>query len=650
MILIFPNKLISSSALVFCVVFNQGEFEFSEGEETYDDINDPQYFPGSDSDSDDDYTKVLAKSKLASPKKPLRGNSGTQSDSSVQSTTDAGRRGSGGRGLSICFLCQKEFLKIDAHLRTHIGEDADVAEAFRAPVGSRQRKELLDKLRDRGDSLRSGEVLKAPSPEKPGAECTEEKQQHGTNGVLAVLGHVHEDVAHALSSDFSLELFSKSLYSLHGHNPAKHDFIRQKILELGQFLLTMRKSSPALTLLDAVKPGYFINMVKVVKEMTGFDAAQEIPSLALRIGQSLFEVSDIVQCQALLVGDQDLVDSMTEFKKLYQAKWPEYISQSALSDVVDLTDGSPTEPDPGGLAAQLDQGAESATVAGQNSSSPDQTTNQPTKLPPAEDLGKLHSHLDLKAQSAAAALKEQPIAEDYSSLARATLSKMALLNRGPVGELSKMKVRSFLERECLNKLEEVGLTEYEQKLCCYFQRVGVKGGDGRDVAVLLTPPLVNAIDLMIGKRQECGVPEENDYLFAVPKCRTYYRGHQSLGLFAAECGAEKPDYLRSAKLRKQVATASRIVSFRDHELDQLSSFLGQEVTPQRRFCWLPESTEQSARISKLLLALEKGKLREVQGKSLNDFGGAYLHSGFDLSNAVDLLLFLPFKLKCKSLC
>lgn len=610
---------------------NQGESEISDEEETDDNINDPQYFPGSDSDSDDDATNKLSKSKLASAKKSLPGNSKNQSDSTVQSTPDRGKRGRG--GPNICFLCQKAYAKIDAHFKTHVSEDADIAQAFSLPAGSRPRKELLQKLRNRGNSLRNIEVLKAQSEEKTSTRCTEEKQQRADDDdVLAVLGHVHKDVENALSSDFSLELFSKSLYSLHGHDPTKHDFIRQKILELGRFLLAMRKTSPDLTLADAVKPGYFLNMVKVVKEMTGFDTAQEIPSLALRIGQSLFEVSDIFQCQALLVGDQDLVNSTTEFKKLYQAKWPEYISQSALRAVVDLTDSSPTEADTGGLAAHLDQEAESATATGQKCSSParqqtHQTTNKPTKLPPAEDVGKLHSHLDQKAQSAAAALKEQPTAYNYSSLARAALSKMALLNRGGVGELSKMKLQSFHERKCLNKLEGVGLSEYEQKLCRFFQRVELKGSDGRDVAVLLTPPLVNALQLMIVKRLECGVPDENDYLFAAPRGPTYYRGHQSLELFADECGAKKPGYLRSPQVRKQVAIASRIVSFRDYELDQLSAFLGQEITVQGRFCWLSEPTEQSARISKLLLALEKGKLHE--GKSLDDFGGTQVLTGFD---------------------
>lgn len=596
-------------------------------------------------------------------------------------------------------MCQKEFLKIDLHLKTHINEDAEISQAFSLPAGSKQRKELLRKLRNRGNLMRrkvlkvqgdsptvessahsidkkyvyclhckgmyvqsrlKSHVAKCPSKlketQRPGRQpelCLESvvtstcSSAVGNNGVLNILGPMHDDdIARALSSDFCLERFSKSLYSLHGHDPAKHGYIRQKILELARFLLTMRKTSSILTLGDAVTPGNFLNLVKVVKDITGFDATQEsanITSVALRIGQSLFEVSDIVQCQAVLTGDEDLVKSTTEFKKLYQTKWSEYISHSALSTGSDQEDDNPAEVPPtediAGLNTPLDKKAESATAAlkdqtlTQDSSSParqetHQTTNTLSELPSFEDIAKLYSHLDKKAESATTALKEQATAHNYSSLARTTLAKIILLNRRRVGEVSKMKLRNFLERECSNKREEVGLSEYGQKLCRYFLRVGLKGKAGREVAVLLTPGMVNALNLIISKRQKCGVPNENAYLFAVPKYLTYYSGHQSLILFADECGAKISDYLRSAPMRKEVAVASQILSFRDSELDQLSKFLGQEIPVQRRFCWQSETTEQRAKISKLLLALEKGKLHELQGESLDDTGGTYVLTRF----------------------
>ena len=40
--------------------------------------------------------------------------------------------------------------------------------------------------------------------------------------------------------------------------------------------------------------------------------------------------------------------------------------------------------------------------------------------------------------------------------------------------------------------------------------------------MLLTPEMVNALHIMIEKRKECGVPDQNEFLFAVPNCLTYY--------------------------------------------------------------------------------------------------------------------------------
>lgn len=102
----------------------------------------------------------------------------------------------------------------------------------------------------------------------------------------------------------------------------------------------------------------------------------------------------------------------------------------------------------------------------------------------------------------------------------------------------------------------------------------------------------------------------------------YQKGrHQSLRRLADECGAQMPDYLRSTQLRKEIATTSQILNLKNNEIDQLADFLGHDISVHRQFYQLSEPTIQSAKISKLLLALEKGKLRELQGKSLDEIGG-----------------------------
>lgn len=119
-------------------------------------------------------------------------------------------------------------------------------------------------------------------------------------------------------------------------------------------------------------------------------------------------------------------------------------------------------------------------------------------------------------------------------------------------------------------------------------------------------------------RKDCGVLAENLFLFARPHCLTPYRGQDCLRLYASECGAENPELLRSTLLRKHVATLSQILNLKNHELDQVADFLGHDIRVHREFYRLPEATTQLAKISKLLLAMEKGSLRNLQGKTLEE--------------------------------
>ncbi|KAL2099510.1 hypothetical protein ACEWY4_003904 [Coilia grayii] len=62
------------------------------------------------------------------------------------------------------------------------------------------------------------------------------------------------------------------------------------------------------------------------------------------------------------------------------------------------------------------------------------------------------------------------------------------------------------------------------------------------------------------------------------------------------------------------------MNLRNNELDQLADFLGHNIAVHRQYYRLPEATVQVTKIAKLLLALEKGKLPELQGKTLDELG------------------------------
>ncbi|KAF3835905.1 hypothetical protein F7725_028463 [Dissostichus mawsoni] len=101
-----------------------------------------------------------------------------------------------------------------------------------------------------------------------------------------------------------------------------------------------------------------------------------------------------------------------------------------------------------------------------------------------------------------------------------------------------------------------------------------------------------ALDLLVGTRQECGVPKENIYLFARPSAFTCYRGSDCLRYFAKACGAKNPESLTSTKLRKQTGTLSQVLNLTNTELDLLADFLGHDIRPFKKKLW--EKTEIQA--------------------------------------------------------
>lgn len=366
-------------SFVLLLYFKQNESETSE--ESYeepDDEHDIDYVQDTDSENDVPISSLAVPQILAAEELP----SDTVPSTSV------------GRGVprsaptqNYCFVCQKPQFKIARHFTTHIKEDADIAKALSFPAGSRSRKELLEKLRNRGNFMHNNEVLKkgcgslkvkrkANGENKTYEYCIhcrgmflrselwrhmrrcssnpEGQDEHngqkrvlgltasvmsysGTmdDGVLKMLSHGHNDeIASVVQNDFCLLRFAQSLYTKDGHDRSAHSLIRQQVRELGRFLLTLRKVSNVQTLEDAVKPANFMDVIKAVKITAGYEQSRnwwKTPSLAIKIGQSLVKVSEIIHCHALMTEDKDLAKSTRAFHKLHQAKWSEYISHSALA-------------------------------------------------------------------------------------------------------------------------------------------------------------------------------------------------------------------------------------------------------------------------------------------------------------------------------
>lgn len=554
---------------------------------------------------------------------------------------------------NYCFICGKPQSKISRHLRTH-KENAEIVYVFSLPEDSKERKVLIEKMRNKGNFRHNTAVLQSGQgplkvKRKPKARavagtfincmycqgmflrkqlwkhvrtcsCKPENTdlekppgrtkvlglalanksafyQQISSGVWKVINLMNQDdVASVIRNDFSIIQFAQSLYNKHGEDPTKYEYMRQKLREVGRLLLCLRTQFSIHNLEEALKPANFQRVVQAVKIVAGFDEEKlfyQTPSLALKLGHTLHKISDIIHCHALMAEDEEMIKSTDTFNKLYSSKWSELVSCTALNTLSHAKYNKPLS---------------------------HAKYNKPLTLPFTEDVQSLHQHLKKAGENAFSNFKDDANPQTYAELAKVTLAQVIVFNRRRAGEVSKMKLRTFLERDSTKLHEDVamGLSKVEQKLCSYFSWIEITGKRGRKVAVLLAPNVMDALTLLASKREECGVCPTNVFLFARPKSLSHYRGQDCLRVYSSQCGAKHPEFLRSTHLRKHVATLSQVLNLKNNELDQVADFMGHDIRVHREFYRLPAPTTQLAKISKLLLSMEKGNLSKLQGKSLDE--------------------------------
>ncbi|KAL2085049.1 hypothetical protein ACEWY4_020567 [Coilia grayii] len=552
-----------------------------------------------------------------------------------------------GNGLRLydkrqhCLFCRESFTKISKHLERKHHNEVEVARAVSHPKNSKERRLQLEYLRKKGNYIHNMDVLqtgkgsliacKRPNEEAKSKEfvhcsyclglftkkvlwrhvkvCgfkpTDVKPRPGKNRVLSlsaltsapvgvtsdlwkIMSHMNQDkVSLAVKSDELIMELGQHTYNRLGSDRAQHEHIRQKMREMGRLVLSAREVTSLRSISDMIKPTNFMETVSAVKHVAGYNKESDsfkIATLPLKIGQSLAKISELVESKALVNGDEQTAKAARRFRQVYYAKWNEMVSGSAYRT--------------------LEQGK----------------WNAPLLLPLTDDVKKLHSYLDEKENEYRDGLSLESSTTNWSKLAQVTLAKVILFNRRREGEVSKMLLSSFQQRDRSKPNDDLNaaLSELEQKLCKHFQRLEIRGKRGRKVPVLLTPDMVQSLELLVEKRDECGVEKDNPYIFSRPRAMTYFRGSEYINHFAHACGAQHPENLTSTKLRKHIATLSKVLNLSNTELDQLADFLGHDIRIHRQFYRLPEGTLQLAKISKVLMALETGRLFEFKGKSLED--------------------------------
>ncbi|XP_073729855.1 uncharacterized protein [Misgurnus anguillicaudatus] len=540
-----------------------------------------------------------------------------------------------------CLYCSKPYAKMARHLEFVHRNEVEVAKAVAFPKRSKERRVKLNLLRKKGnfahntDVVRKGEgemiacyrpkKCKNPKefihcihcqglynklslwkhikncPLKPKDDEAQGRKRvrslcalktpvglevsKGFKKVLSLMNY--DEVSRVIHSDRCIMQLGEHMFNRMGSDVTKHDYIRQKMREVGRLLLEARRITPLKTMEDFMIPANFKHVISAVKVVSGFDEEKNsyrIPSLALKLGHSLKKICSIVESNAMMYGDHERAECARDFRKVHQARWNEYISAGAITTLKEAK------------------------------------WNAPQIIPFTQDVKVLHAHLEKKRDKFLNKLKNCPSADSYAALAKVTLSQVILFNRRREGEVSRMLLSAFQSRDSSELHEDIAicLSEFERKLCKHFTRVEIRGKRERKVPVLLKPSLVSAMELLVETREACGVPNENPFMFARSGAMSAYRGGECISKAARECGIKNPEALSSTRLRKHIATMSKILNLDENEADQLADFLGHDIRIHRQYYRLPEGTLQLAKMSKVLMAMEKGTLSSFKGKRLDD--------------------------------
>lgn len=146
----------------------------------------------------------------------------------------------------------------------------------------------------------------------------------------------------------------------------------------------------------------------------------------------------------------------------------------------------------------------------------------------------------------------------------------------------------------------------------------VRGKRGCGVPVLLTPDMRESIDLLIDFHKQGS--EMPTFIFArtAGAAMTPLRAYDCMSELATKAELDQPENIRATKLQKHIATVYQVLALKKTELEQLANHMGHNIQIHREYYRLPQESLMLAKVSKLLILADKGKLHEYAGKSLDE--------------------------------
>lgn len=540
-----------------------------------------------------------------------------------------------------CYFCESEVLNFARHIQRNHSTEIEVQKILSFQTNHPTRKQLISNLRKRGNYLKNVDsctkpVKKTHIPGKENSECVPCKHCFGyyrpkqlwrhiktctlnTEGKtkfshlsdaqdllvkhLPIDKQLREAVFPRMSADKISLIAKKDLLIckfgsryLRNHRE-KHliNVCSRKMRELAKLLMEVQKLNPSIkNLYDALQPVYFDLFVEATKIVAKFDPNTEVfgsPTYAMNIQTSLKNCCDIAILFTLkrkyinsTISTAESESNFKTFKQLLEDTWKFEISTIAASD----------------LSIKK--------------------WNKLTILPLATDVKAFRTYLLQKGNEAVEMLKANEYnISGYKLLIETTFCRLLLLNRKRVGELQRMSLHLYKNSSTYQSYEEFNdaITPTEKILLSKFKRVVIRGKRGRGVPVLFSIDLQDHVKMLIELRNNF-VNNTNTYLFPKLNTNNSITGYQIMKKHTRLSKLKNPEALTSTRLRKHLATLTQIFNMNSNDIEQLATFMGHTSNTHKQVYRLPDDIYQTAKISKILMLMEKGKAGKFKGKALDE--------------------------------
>ncbi|GLV39525.1 hypothetical protein CBL_20430, partial [Carabus blaptoides fortunei] len=415
------------------------------------------------------------------------------------------------------------------------------------PKNSKERRKAVYRLRCEGmnfynDSRTAGaDMIVVRNPEKSSSSSFLPCHNSSQLARPVTFTTVEDKLVHRLLEDLSNDTISDIVKS------------DKKLRELGRFLMEVRKIDEEVTdLASCLVPKKYDICKLAIQNLCVLDENYSYlkPSLASHLRASLIDAVEVLKIQNIKDGLQNSShqEDLDNFLTIHMKEYSIHIGKNA------------------------------------NSTLCENNFNKNSMLPTVDDVRCFQQYLTKNADCAFNVLNAEGFHYNHwLKLDKCVMLQFLTFNRRRVGEVSRILLANFHNRQNIEKEQYKTLTRLECILANSYERMDTrKKRSSRTVIVKQKSP-VNVV-------------------------REY----------SILCGAFNPEKIRGTYLRKQIATLSQMLNLNDNEIQQLADFMGHEVSIHRAHYRTPELTLQVTRLAKFFMAVGDVNVEKYRGKSLEE--------------------------------